>query len=76
MLFKVILETSIYKITHDGKFLRNYLRQLGIDFKCQFDTMLAGYLLEPSKPRYDIPTLVMEHLGRTSLLINPVLGKN
>lgn len=63
---KSILEDSaIYKITHDGKFLRNYLRQLGIDFKCQFDTMLAGYLLEPSKPRYDIPTLVMEYLGRT-----------
>lgn len=61
---KPILEDSdIYKITHDGKSMRNILRQLDIDFNYQFDTMLAAYLLEPSKPRYDISTLVMEYLG-------------
>ncbi len=62
--FKPILEDSaIYKITHDGKYMRNVLKQLGIDFNCQFDTMLAAYLLEPSKPRYDVSILVMEYLG-------------
>lgn len=61
---KSILEDSdIYKITHDGKLLRNVLRQLDIDFVSQFDVMLAAYLLEPSKPQYDITTLVMEYLG-------------
>ncbi|MDD4569899.1 MAG: DNA polymerase I, partial [Tepidanaerobacteraceae bacterium] len=65
-LLKSILEDSdIYKITHDGKFMRNILRQLDIDFCCQFDTLLAAYLLEPSKPRYDISILAMEFLGRS-----------
>lgn len=64
-LKQILEDTAIYKITHDGKFIRNVLRQLGIDFRCQFDTMLAAYLLESSKPRYDIPILVMEYLGKT-----------
>ncbi len=64
-LKQILEDTAIYKITHDGKFTRNVLRQLGIDFRCQFDTMLAAYLLESSKPRYDIPILVMEYLGKT-----------
>lgn len=62
---KSILEDgAIYKIAHDGKLLRKVLGQLDIDFVSQFDTMLAAYLLEPSQPRYDISTLVMEYLGK------------
>ncbi len=62
---KSILEDgTIYKIAHDGKLLRKVLGQLDIDFVSQFDTMLAAYLLEPSQPRYDISTLVMEYLGK------------
>lgn len=62
-LKKLLEDPAIYKITHDSKFARNALRQLDIDFKCQFDTMLAAYLLESSRPRYDIPLLVTEYLG-------------
>jgi len=61
---KAILEDKdIYKITHDGKFLRKVLKQYDIDFASQFDVMLAAYLLEPSKPNYDMATLVLEYLG-------------
>lgn len=63
-LKSILEDNDIYKITHDGKLIRNILRQLNIDFVSQFDVMLAAYLLEPSKPRYDISTLVMEYLGK------------
>ncbi len=63
---KPLLESSaIEKITHNGKFARNALKTLNIDFKYQFDTMLAAYLLEPAKSRYDISTLTVEYLGNT-----------
>ncbi|WP_353682063.1 DNA polymerase I [Tepidanaerobacter sp. EBM-49] len=62
-LKQLLEDPAVYKITHDSKFIRNALRQLDIDFKCQFDTMLAAYLLESSRPRYDVPLLVTEYLG-------------
>ncbi|WP_213951081.1 DNA polymerase I [Tepidanaerobacter syntrophicus] len=62
-LKQLLEDPAVYKITHDSKFIRNTLRQLDIDFKCQFDTMLAAYLLESSRPRYDVPLLVTEYLG-------------
>lgn len=61
---KTLLESNdVEKITHDGKFLRNILQQSNIDFICQFDTMLAAYLLDPSKPHYDLESLMTEYLG-------------
>ena len=65
ILKSIFEDDNIYKVTHDGKYARNVLRQLDIDFMCQFDTMLAAYLLEPSKPRYDISTLTLEYLGKS-----------
>lgn len=62
-LKQLLEDPAVYKITHDSKFIRNALRQLDIDFICQFDTMLAAYLLESSRPRYDVPLLVTEYLG-------------
>lgn len=64
-LKQLLEDPAIYKVTHDSKLVRNILRQLDIDFKCQFDTMLAAYLLESSRPRYDIPLLVTEYLEVT-----------
>ncbi|NLZ52521.1 MAG: DNA polymerase I, partial [Thermoanaerobacteraceae bacterium] len=63
-LKSILEDNSIYKITHDGKLMRNVLRQFDIDFVSQFDVMLAAYLLQPSQPRYDISTLVTEYLGK------------
>lgn len=62
-LKSILEDDDVYKITHDGKFLRKVLKQLDIDFASQFDVMLAAYLLEPSKPNYDIATLALEYLG-------------
>lgn len=63
-LSNIFLDSSIEKITHDGKFLKNTLRRVGVDFCCQFDTMLAAYLLNSSKPQYDLETIVFEYLGK------------
>ncbi len=51
-------------VTHDGKLVRNAFKSIDVDFDCQFDTMLAAYLLDPSKSRYDLENVVYEYLGR------------
>ncbi|HHX24745.1 MAG TPA: DNA polymerase I [Thermoanaerobacterales bacterium] len=63
VLKSIFQDPSIFSVTHDGKLMRNILRQFDIDFSCNFDTLLAAYILDPSKSNYDIPTLVMEFLG-------------
>jgi len=50
-------------ITHDAKKTRKALKALGINFTCDFDIMLAAYLLNPSKTHYDLDTLTFEFLG-------------
>ncbi|MDN5311161.1 MAG: polymerase [Thermoanaerobacteraceae bacterium] len=62
-LKEILEDPDILKITHDGKFVRNALRQMDINFYPQFDTMLAAYLLDPSKPRYELESLIYEYLG-------------
>lgn len=63
-LIRPLLEREeILKITSDAKHVRNILKQWDIDFYSQFDISLAAYLLDPSRPRYDIDTLAFEYLG-------------
>jgi DNA polymerase-1 len=62
-LAATLKDPGIEKIAHDGKFTKNTLRRMGMDFCCSFDTMLAAYLLDPSKPRYDLEDIAFEHLG-------------
>ncbi len=56
-------DETVLKITHDGKFVRNLFRKMGIDFCFGFDTMLAAYLLDPSKSQYELENLAFEYLG-------------
>lgn len=56
-------DETVLKITHDGKFVRNLFRKMGIDFCFRFDTMLAAYLLDPSKSQYELENLAFEYLG-------------
>lgn len=62
-LKKILEDPNILKVTHDGKLARNVLRKINIDFYPGFDTMLAAYLLDPSRSRYELDTLLYEHLG-------------
>ncbi|MCG0276501.1 MAG: DNA polymerase I [Thermosediminibacteraceae bacterium] len=63
VLVDLLADREIVKVVHDGKRARTVLTREGIDFIYNFDTMLAAYLLDPSKSRYDLESLVYEHLG-------------
>lgn len=55
-------DASIRKYTHDSKPLYAALEQLGFSLSpVYFDTMLAGYLLNPSASGYDVKRLAAEY---------------
>lgn len=63
---KEILENEkIVKVSHNSKKIRKILRIYDIDFICGFDTILAAYILEPSKSKYDLTSLYFDYLGKT-----------
>ncbi|KXG78858.1 DNA polymerase I [Fervidicola ferrireducens] len=62
-ILSLLTDRETAKIVHDGKRARIALVREGIDFIYDFDTMLAAYLLDPSKARYDLESLVFENLG-------------
>jgi DNA polymerase-1 len=79
--FKEILEDeNIEKRVHDSKRLFNFAENNGIDLKnIVFDTMLAGYLLNPSSQSYDLERLYLEYgdgenLYRTNLFDDELLA--
>lgn len=64
-LLKQLLEDEkTFKIVYNNKKVRKLLRDYDIDFRCQFDPMIAAYLLEPSKPKYDLESISFAYLGR------------
>jgi DNA polymerase-1 len=51
------------KIVHDAKVVRLELRQRGLDIAgIEADTMLMGYLLEPTRQQHPIPVLARKYL--------------
>lgn len=62
-LREIFLIDSIRKIAHDGKMLIEYFAKLGISFSYEFDTMIASYLINSSKNRYDLESVAYEYLG-------------
>lgn len=67
---KQILEDSRVKKTgHDLKALKIVLAAKEINLSgLYFDTMIAGYLLNPSKASFDLADLALDYLGQTPAL--------
>lgn len=63
LLRELFLMNGIKKIAHDGKGLIQFFARNGIDFSYEFDTMIAAYLLNSSRNRYDLETVAYEYLG-------------
>jgi len=64
ILAPVFESPQIGKIGHDLKHLSMALRRDGITLRgVAFDTMLAAYVIDPGKRRYDLAELVGEHIG-------------
>lgn len=67
---------SIKKIGQNIKYEKLLLKKLGIELKgiC-FDTMVASYLLNPSKPNHNLTDISMEYLGVSMTPISELIGK-
>lgn len=67
---------SIKKIGQNIKYEKLLLKKLGIELKgIYFDTMVASYLLNPSKPNHNLADISMEHLGISMTPISDLIGK-
>ena len=64
------------KLGHHLKYDRNVLLNHGIELNgIEFDTMLESYISNSVASRHDLDTLVMKHLGRTTIHYEDVAGK-
>ncbi len=58
LILDILSDNKIRKYTHDLKFLSSYLLKNGYDINnVVFDTLLAGYLLNPNSKDYSVRTL-------------------
>lgn len=60
----MLKDSSVRKISHDLKKIKIFLSREGIPLEgLYFDTMVAAYLLDPSKSGYDLNELAFDYLG-------------
>ncbi len=52
-------------VCHDFKGLLRALHISGDGIRCEYDTMLAAYLIQPGKSKYNLPDTAQEYTGRT-----------
>jgi DNA polymerase I len=75
-LKQVFENPSIKKIGQNIKFEKLLLKNLGIELMgISFDTMIASYLLNPSKLNHNLSDIGMEHLGISMTPITDLIGK-
>jgi len=61
-LTPVLTDPAVTKVGHDLKALRQGLARLGIDLRGDaFDTMVAAYLVDPSKGHYPLEDLALDY---------------
>jgi DNA polymerase-1 len=64
-LKKILVSPAIKKISHDLKKVILLLSKQEIKIEgVEFDTMLAAYLLNPSRPRYNLEDVAWDYLGK------------
>jgi len=69
-------DKNIRKIGQNIKYEEVLLKNLGIELKgISFDTMVASYLLNPSKLNHNLADIAFEHLGYSMTPISELIGK-
>ncbi len=64
-LKNILSNPQIKKTGHDLKKIKVSLASEGVELEgLYFDTMVAGYLINPSKPGYNLNDLAWDHLGQ------------
>jgi len=69
-------DSSVRKVGHDLKFDTVVLKNHGIDLRgVAFDSMLASYLLDATRPGHPLEETSLEHLGYKALTEDDVCGR-
>ncbi|EGO65782.1 DNA polymerase I [Acetonema longum] len=64
-ILSLLADSSVAKMTHDGKQLLNSCRQMGAPCRhLAFDTIIAAYLIEPSATDYSLNVLSHQYLSQ------------
>lgn len=72
----VFLDDSIEKIGQNIKYDWTVLRRHGADLRgVTFDTMLASYLINPSKRAHNLDQIALDFLGHKNISFSEVAGK-
>ena len=72
----VLLDEKIQKIGQNIKYDWTVLRRHGADLRgVTFDTMLASYLLNPSKRAHNLDQIALDYLGHKNITFSEVAGK-
>ncbi len=72
----VLMDDSIEKIGQNIKYDWTVLRRHGADLRgVSFDTMLASYLLNPSKRAHNLDQIALDFLGHKNISFSEVAGK-
>jgi len=61
-VLRLMADGAVRKITHDAKKVMNACTAAGLEAKgIEFDTLIAGYLLEPTASEYTLPSLSAQY---------------
>lgn len=72
----VLADPAVTKIAHHAKFDRLVLGRAGMELAGPvFDTMLAAYVLDASRPSFKLDNLVKQDLGEDCIPIEDLIGK-
>jgi DNA polymerase I len=75
-LSALLADPAVPKAGHNIKYDWQVLRRAGVELAgVTFDTMLASFILEPGRRSHAIDNLCLEHLGRTMVTYQEVVGK-
>jgi len=75
-LRELLEDPSVRKTAHNGKFDLLLLRSMGIKLAgVDFDTMLASYVLDPSRRSHGLDVLALEFLDHTMISYADLCGK-
>jgi DNA polymerase-1 len=75
-LYALLTDPSVPKAGHDIKYDWQVLRGAGVELAgVTYDSMLASFVLDPSRRSHTIDTLCLEHLGRTLQTYHDLAGK-
>jgi DNA polymerase-1 len=70
----LLQDRSLRLLTHDAKPVLITLAEHGVEARVAFDSMLASYLLDPTRSQHGVADTALEHLGYKAVNEADVLG--